>query len=173
MPYLVKNLPSNDMMKSHSWSFWRQVLQPGKRIYIDDGLISVKALEIGPDYVLGEVENGGNLGSRKGCNLPATDTDLPAVSEKDMKDLQVKGLYFWANFQVSQKILELVLPKDEIAFKFFSLESSKVLIWYLLPSFVTQPVFVKSERSWEMQEKRFLLSRRSKINKVCNDHLAY
>jgi len=65
-----------------------KVLVPGKRIYIDDGLISVKALEIGPDYVLGEVENGGNLGSRKGCNLPATDTDLPAVSEKDMKDLQ-------------------------------------------------------------------------------------
>jgi len=65
-----------------------KVLLPGKRIYIDDGLISVKALEIGPDYVLGEVENGGNLGSRKGCNLPATDTDLPAVSEKDMKDLQ-------------------------------------------------------------------------------------
>ena len=90
-------------MKSHSWSFWRQVLQPGKRIYIDDGLISVKALEIGPDYVLGEVENGGNLGSRKGCNLPATDTDLPAVSEKDMKDLQVKGLYYRANFQVSKE----------------------------------------------------------------------
>merc|ERR1712179_471888 len=65
-----------------------KVLQPGKRIYIDDGLISVKVLEIGPDFVLGEVENGGNLGSRKGCNLPATDTDLPAVSEKDMKDLQ-------------------------------------------------------------------------------------
>merc|ERR1712045_79946 len=65
-----------------------KVLQPGKRIYIDDGLISVKALEIGPDYVLGEVENGGNLGSRKGCNLPATDTDLPAVSPKDMQDLQ-------------------------------------------------------------------------------------
>ena len=66
-----------------------QVLTPGKRIYIDDGLISVKALEIGPDYVLGEIENGGNLGSRKGCNLPATDTDLPAVSPKDMQDLQV------------------------------------------------------------------------------------
>ena len=68
-----------------------QVLTPGKRIYIDDGLISVKALEIGPDYVLGEIENGGNLGSRKGCNLPATDTDLPAVSPKDMQDLQVKN----------------------------------------------------------------------------------
>jgi pyruvate kinase len=66
------------------------VIQPGKRIFIDDGLISVKALEIGSDYVIGEVENGGNLGSRKGCNLPATDTDLPAVSPKDISDLQVK-----------------------------------------------------------------------------------
>jgi len=64
-----------------------KVLTPGKRIYIDDGLISVQAKEIGEDFVIGTVENGGNLGSRKGCNLPGTDTDLPAVSDKDKSDL--------------------------------------------------------------------------------------
>merc|ERR1712209_90508 len=64
-----------------------KVMVPGARLFIDGGLISVVAKEIGPDFVLGEIENGGGLGSRKGCNLPGTDCDLPAVSEKDKNDL--------------------------------------------------------------------------------------
>merc|ERR1712080_414644 len=63
------------------------VMVPGKKLFIDDGLLSVRCTEVGEDYFMGVIENDGNLGSRKGCNLPGTDTDLPAVSEKDRQDL--------------------------------------------------------------------------------------
>ncbi|ESO01327.1 hypothetical protein HELRODRAFT_112734 [Helobdella robusta] len=64
------------------------VVDIGKSIYIDDGLVSVKVESKGIDHLKCVIENGGFVGSKKGCNLPNTPVDLPVVSERDKEDLR-------------------------------------------------------------------------------------
>lgn len=67
-----------------------KVVKAGSLIYIDDGLISIRVVEVNADgvSVKGEVVNTGVISSHKGVNLPGTVVDLPSVSEQDKRDLQ-------------------------------------------------------------------------------------
>ncbi|KAF8511693.1 pyruvate kinase [Gautieria morchelliformis] len=65
-----------------------KVTAPGKMIYIDDGILSLLILSIGSNFVRVRALNNGTLSSHKGVNLPKTPVDLPALSEKDKKDLR-------------------------------------------------------------------------------------
>jgi len=59
----------------------------GGVIYIDDGLISLEIQSIGEDYVDCNVSNSGPISNHKGVNLPDVNVDLPALSDKDKRDL--------------------------------------------------------------------------------------
>jgi pyruvate kinase len=65
-----------------------RVTAPGKLIYVDDGILSLLVLSVDGATVKVRSLNSGNISSRKGVNLPKTNVDLPALSEKDKKDLQ-------------------------------------------------------------------------------------
>ncbi len=63
-------------------------VEPGKTIYVDDGILSLRVLAIeGDDMVKVKAVNNGVLSNKKGVNLPLTDVDLPAISEKDKADI--------------------------------------------------------------------------------------
>ncbi|CDZ98564.1 pyruvate kinase [Phaffia rhodozyma] len=64
-----------------------KVTSPGKLIYVDDGVLSLKVLSIEGDKLRVKAVNNGSLCSRKGVNLPKTAVDLPPLSEKDKRDL--------------------------------------------------------------------------------------
>ncbi|KAJ5750486.1 Pyruvate kinase [Penicillium manginii] len=66
-----------------------KVISPGKLIYVDDGILSFEVIEVVDEKTLRvKCLNNGNISSRKGVNLPGTDVDLPALSEKDIADLK-------------------------------------------------------------------------------------
>jgi pyruvate kinase len=60
---------------------------PGQQILLDDGLIALTVESIQGQELNCRVENSGELGSRKGVNLPGASVSLPALSEKDRQDL--------------------------------------------------------------------------------------
>ena len=64
-----------------------KVMKVGGVIFVDDGLLGLKVTAIENGELTCEILNSATLGSKKGCNLPEVDVDLPALSEKDKKDL--------------------------------------------------------------------------------------
>lgn len=59
----------------------------GERVLMDDGLLRLRITGIQNQEVEVLVESGGLLKNRKGVNFPDTELSLPAMTEKDSRDL--------------------------------------------------------------------------------------
>ena len=60
-------------------------VKPGDTILIDDGLIGLRVDELTEREIHCTVENGGELGEKKGVNVPNVKIMLPGVTEQDRK----------------------------------------------------------------------------------------
>ena len=63
-------------------------VKPEDRILINDGAVELLVTNVDQKSVTTTVKTGGELSSHKGVNLPGVVTSLPAITEKDEKDIE-------------------------------------------------------------------------------------
>ncbi len=86
-----------------------QDVVPGDQILLDDGQLELEVLAIEAGKVRCLVKVGGLLKDRKGINLPGVKVSAPAMTEKDLRDLQ-----FCIEQQVDWVALSFVRTADEV-----------------------------------------------------------
>ena len=69
-------------------------VKKGGKILIDDGLIELEIENIKNGDIVCRVLNGGELGERKGINVPYVNVKLPGITEQDKDDiLLIEGIH--------------------------------------------------------------------------------
>ncbi|MDR2842818.1 MAG: pyruvate kinase [Spirochaetaceae bacterium] len=71
-----------------SYKFLADDIKPGARILIADGLFELDFVSLEGRVIHCKVDSGGDLGSRKNVNVLGVHTRLPAMADKDKKDLR-------------------------------------------------------------------------------------
>jgi len=77
----------SDQVIMIDYALFARDIQPGERILLSDGLIELETLETDGLEVRCRVVCGGELGERKGVNLPDSRLSIAAPTEKDIADL--------------------------------------------------------------------------------------
>jgi pyruvate kinase len=64
-------------------------VEPGDRVLLDDGRIETTVRRVEGETVIVTVDSGGELGGRKGVNVPGVDLGLPSVTDSDREELRL------------------------------------------------------------------------------------
>jgi len=89
----------------------------GNIIMIDDGKIEVKVVDITKEKdVKVQVTLGGVLSSKKGINLPDTKISLPALTEKDLIDLEfiIEQKLDWVALSFVRSVKDIVILRNKL-----------------------------------------------------------
>ncbi|MCP1101637.1 pyruvate kinase [Aequitasia blattaphilus] len=73
---------------SISYTGLKDDVEVGNVILIDDGLIGLNVESVTGNDIVCSVTNGGELGEKKGVNIPNVPVRLPAITEKDKDDIR-------------------------------------------------------------------------------------
>jgi pyruvate kinase len=84
------NKPGQHLQLQVDYEKIAESLHVGKQVLLDDGLIALQvvAIDIPDKLVICQALNGGPIKKNKGVNLPGTTLDLPALTDKDKRDLK-------------------------------------------------------------------------------------
>jgi pyruvate kinase len=115
-------------------SYLAKDLQKSNTVLIDDGRIELKVTKVSEVEIETEVINGGLLGSKKGVNFPGVSLSAPALTQKDLQDLD-----FGLNLGVDAVALSFVRHPSNI-------KSLRQAISDISPERETTSVIAKLER---------------------------
>lgn len=84
----TREIEGDNHMVSISYKGLLNDVSKGNIILIDDGLIGLQVEEITDDVIKCTITNGGELGEKKGVNVPNVPIRLPAITDKDKDDIK-------------------------------------------------------------------------------------
>ena len=84
----IEDVPGDSKICSTTYKGLPGDVKAGDPLLIDDGRIALRAVEVDSKQVVCKVEIGGTISNNKGINLPGVAVNVPAMSEKDERDLR-------------------------------------------------------------------------------------
>lgn len=115
-----------------SYSALLKDVEEGDSILLDDGLINLTVIEKNRKSLRAKIIEGGILKPKKGVNLPASKTSLPAFTEKDRNDLE-----FGLKMGIDYVAISFVRTRDDI---------EQVLTWAKKNNLTLPPLIAKIEK---------------------------
>ena len=83
----TEQIEGNNIRCSQTYKDLPKDVKAGDTILIDDGLIQLTVENVTDTDVVCRVVNGGELGQKKGINVPNVEVKLPAITEQDKNDI--------------------------------------------------------------------------------------